>query len=672
MAYNSTIKHFVTRLDGGVIWSASTAYAADDVVIYLDNSYRALTAHTSTSSFQTDLLAGRWMLLSPSVINYISNPRAVVDTTGWATYADAAGTAPVDGTGGSPTVTWTRSTSSPLRGAADFNFTKDAANRQGEGVATDITIDLADQAKVLTVSFDYEVLSGTYATGDLTVYLIADPAGTPVVIQPAGYQIQSGTAGTKLKQIATFQTQATGQTYRVCFHVASTSALAYSLAIDNVVVGPQTVQYGAPVTDWQAYTPTGSFTNTTYTAQWRRVGDSMEINMTATCNAAPSPANFTFNLPSGYTIDTTKLNGSEAIGTGFCADVGSTGYSLSPYYVSPTAVGAMAFYANGLFVYTATVTNILPVAFAATDFIVLKVRVPILGWSSTVQMSNDTDTRVVTATLGSGTATLSAAFSDVSFTVVSDTHGAFSGATYTVPVSGFYSLEVEGRFSSSVAITATNAIGFRFLIDGASAKDGSDAFLATSAQWSRLFHEVYLNAGQLIKVQAKNQNASPTFSVAPTFNIKRLSGPSAIAATETVAMRANKTTGTHTSSGAWQDVTSWSAASQDTHGIFNATTGVATIPVSGTYLVAGNIGFNGFSSGGMAMKIQKNSVDAGIGSTSPNMGPIGVASVSSMSILLKCAAGDTIKAQVFQNSGGTINYITTDAGSSFSIVRVGN
>lgn len=58
--------------------------------------------------------------------NFISNPSPVKDTTGWATYADAAGTAPVDGTGGSPTVTWTRTTSSPLSETASFLFTKDA------------------------------------------------------------------------------------------------------------------------------------------------------------------------------------------------------------------------------------------------------------------------------------------------------------------------------------------------------------------------------------------------------------------------------------------------------------------------------------------------------------------------------------------------------------------
>jgi len=60
-------------------------------------------------------------------INYISNPDFESTTTGWAVYADAAATTPVDGTGGSANITLTRSTSSPLRGTANGLITKDAA-----------------------------------------------------------------------------------------------------------------------------------------------------------------------------------------------------------------------------------------------------------------------------------------------------------------------------------------------------------------------------------------------------------------------------------------------------------------------------------------------------------------------------------------------------------------
>jgi len=125
-------------------------------------------------------------------INYIENPDAESSTAGWATYADAAASRPVDGTGGSPNVTWTRSTSSPLRGVASFLFTKDAANRQGQGASYDLTIDSADQARVLQISFDYEIASGTYSGGtsstdsDLIVYIYRTTA-TGRLIEPSTF-----------------------------------------------------------------------------------------------------------------------------------------------------------------------------------------------------------------------------------------------------------------------------------------------------------------------------------------------------------------------------------------------------------------------------------------------------------------------------------------------------
>ena len=526
-----------------------------------------------------------------SGINYVTNPSAATNTTGWSTYADAAGTQPVDGTGGSPTVTWTRSTTTPLRGAGDFNFTKDAANRQGEGVATDITIDLADQAKVLTVSFDYEVLSGTYATGDLTVYLIADPSGTPVVIQPAGYQVQSGTAGTKLKQIATFQTQATGQSYRVCFHVASTSASAYSLAIDNVVVGPQTVQYGAPVTDWVSYTPTFvGATTSTNTGRWRRVGDSMEIMtwqaLTSAIGGVPS-----VTIPSGFTIDGTKLTSSSyrMIGTVKGYD-SSTGQHFVGEAQQDVSLQRWTFVGPNTGGWSASV----PFIWASADEIECHVIVPILGWSSTVQMSNDTDTRVVAATAYANATTSVPHNSNTKVlfgNVDIDTHGSFSTANsrYTVPVSGQY------RISSLLITYPSTPFGTNSLFQVWIYKNGSiEATLGwninngtyqfgVSGSLTRSF-----KAGDYIEIFAY-QNTGATITLANNtsyVSIERLSGPSAIAATESVTGKYENTAGTALT-GNVEATLPFATKKYDSHGAFNGT--VFTAPISGVYQFSSTI-----------------------------------------------------------------------------------
>lgn len=164
-------------------------------------------------------------------MNRIGNSDAIINTSGWSTYADAAGVTPVDCTGGSPTITWTRSTSSPLRGSANFLETKDAANRQGEGVAYAFTLDPADAiaGKTMAISVDAGP-SANYVTADNRIYIYDVTNAT--LITPTSVNV-SQTAGT-------FQTTwvaTTSQSYRLCIHVASTNANAYTVKYDNVFVG---------------------------------------------------------------------------------------------------------------------------------------------------------------------------------------------------------------------------------------------------------------------------------------------------------------------------------------------------------------------------------------------------------------------------------------------------
>ena len=77
------------------------------------------------------------------------------NANGTTAYADAAGTRPVDGSGGAPTLSCTRTTSSPIDGDGSLLITKDAANRQGQGCSIQFTIDSAYKAKVLQIEFDY-------------------------------------------------------------------------------------------------------------------------------------------------------------------------------------------------------------------------------------------------------------------------------------------------------------------------------------------------------------------------------------------------------------------------------------------------------------------------------------------------------------------------------------
>lgn len=223
----------VLTLDGQA--SSPSNPSAGDYKLFVSDTSQKLTLRDSTGA-ETTVGSG-----SGGGINYITNPDAEVATTGWATYADAAGASPVDGTGGSPSSTFARSTSSPLIGTASFLWTKSAANRQGEGFSYDFTIDSGYQGQQLAINYLLQVASGTFTTGDMTVW-IYDKTNA-VLVQPTAFQVVStGIAGAA--QPLVFQAASNSTSYRLIFHTATTSALAYSIKFDNFSVGPQIVPAG--------------------------------------------------------------------------------------------------------------------------------------------------------------------------------------------------------------------------------------------------------------------------------------------------------------------------------------------------------------------------------------------------------------------------------------------
>lgn len=158
----------------------------------------------------------------------IVNGKFETSIDGWVTYADAAGTTPVNGTGGTPTVTFTRTTSSPLFNTASGLITKDASNRQGEGVSYDFTLPLGLTSRSNTLEI-FSSTAGTYSTGDLKVYIYDITNAT--LITPSITDISSGSDRFRAAWTSTASTS-----YRICIHVSTTSASAYSCKIDNISI----------------------------------------------------------------------------------------------------------------------------------------------------------------------------------------------------------------------------------------------------------------------------------------------------------------------------------------------------------------------------------------------------------------------------------------------------
>jgi hypothetical protein len=334
-------------------------------------------------------------------INYITNADAQSGTTGWATYADAAAATPADGTGGSPNVTWTRNTTSPLRGAADFAFAKDAANRQGQGVAFAFTISTTDRSKKCQITFDYDTSTTNYAAGDMRVYVYDVTNAT--LITPQTVDIPKGTN----TFVTTFDTT-TSTSYRLILHVATTNATAYTVDFDNFVVNAGQVVQGAAISEWESWTPTGSWTaNTTYTGRWKRDGSDMLVRVQVATSGVPTAAALTVNLPNGHTINTTALvnttsSNKPILGIASSYDGTSSTYPGWVTYNNTTSLAVFQFGAASSFVdaTTGTQSGVAPFTFGSGDGVLLEARIPIAEWAGSGTVNLGPGAQVEFASVG--------------------------------------------------------------------------------------------------------------------------------------------------------------------------------------------------------------------------------------------------------------------------------
>lgn len=327
-------------------------------------------------------------------INYILNSDAEGGTTGWATYADAAGTVPVDGTGGSPNITLTASTSAPLRGLQSFLITKDAANRQGQGVSYDFTIDPADVSKSLKISYDYSA-SAAYTGSTGTEYMVTYVYDITNAVQiPSSNIYMPRGSGT---QEVTFNAT-TSTSYRLEFHIAGTGTSAWTYKYDNVQLGPQEVILSAAMSNWESYTPTfsaGWGTTTNVSFRYRRVGDTIDI-MGSFEMGTVSAAEASFTLPSGLTVDSSKQSLFGNRSTVGEAQYSSAGGDLV-YDRTLACIVDSTNFAKIYFSYTnsanaaATVTNMLANVndvLTSNAQMNLRLHVPITQWANSVDVTN--------------------------------------------------------------------------------------------------------------------------------------------------------------------------------------------------------------------------------------------------------------------------------------------
>lgn len=593
--------------------------------------------------------------------NYIANGTADIGTTGWATYADAAGTVPVDGTGGSPSSTFTRSTSSPIRGAGSFLWTKSANNRQGEGFSYDFTIADADKGKVLQGNLDYGILSGTFVSADMTFWIY--DVTNAVLIQPTPSSLQNHTLVSDRFPFE-FQSNYNSNSYRLICHTSTTSALAYTIKFDDFIVGPQAKAYGSSMTDWVAYTPTftGFGTVTGIEFESRKVGDTLQVRgkfVAGTTTATEARVTLGFNgVNSNVTsADTTKIPTIQAAGE-YSRNVALSSVVATPVLIQPS-VGYFNFGKQSGSDSPLTKQDGNQTA-SSGETLALFFQVPILGWASSQIFSSDASTRAVVASYY-----VSSTYSVTGGTTINfdtkrvDTHGAVTAPAagagtwkFTAPVPGNYQVNLVGYFSTNSTYCYLRKNGTSYIPVFGLTNPSSSAILVASAI-------VDLLAGDYIDViNNTTQNVQGGSPATPGnaftgLSVSLIQGPAQIPASQIIAARATGTPATATTG----NPVIFPTSSFDTNGGYSTSTGRYTAPIPGIYRLSFAVNATSTSE---TYKIYKNAAaDVEIGNSN-------AAGHVSGSGLVQCIAGDIIDVRPISSGSGTMG-----SGGFISFERLG-
>lgn len=567
-----------------------------------------------------------------------------------------------------------------LRNKVSLELNKPGAiNTQGQGLISDVlTLDRADLARVLRFAFEFERTAGTIdASGtsmssfEVWIYDVTNNSW----IQPSGFRgiTQITLPGTCSGE---FQPPSTALALRLAIIYRQTDTNLWTMRFDEFELLQQSRARGAVVTDWQSYTPTGSHTtNTSYAGRWRRVGDSVELQVRVAYSGANSQGGLLFTqsqiLPTGLSVDSNKVNlgvdirlpvgGWAGVDSGVNGGwegevVMDSGFNFTLSYV--TTAGQ------------SVVSPSQPFAISAGDNFNLSIKAPIAGWSSNVQMSNDTDTRVVALAARqlspiSVTANNPIPYSAVDF----DTHGGFNNPTpgrYRIPVSGIYRLSVTG------IITSSTQAELELWVNGVNTLDFTSV-ASNATRWDSGSVTRQLNAGDIIDVRPNS-----TATVASYFFAERLSGPSQIAASETVIAEYRATAGQTILGGDNTNIMQFNTRYQDTHNAWDTAQNRFITPISGTYevTISSMIVASPWTAGGRTL-IQPLVNSAAV----TGVKAIGLTWIQASTTLevwtagtigIRLNAGDILQFNFIQNSGTARNFASTGVVPQMFIRRVGN
>lgn len=563
---------------------------------------------------------------------------------------------------GTPVVTAPATT--PYEGNASLQI--DLKSTVGNYCETAFTVPSA-RVEMWVAKLKYRLNSGAVADGNIKIDLMDATNGAVIPLAPGTLPGVAGSLWTPWQ--GEVQTPYNATSFKLRFTRVAGSGV---IGVDALTLGTSAKSYGAPVTDWKSYTPTfaGLGTVTVAFAQYRQVGDTVELRGRITTGTT-SGAIATIGLPPGLAL----------AGDGSSAPAGEafTNNGTVPDFHLMTDANSFATALTFARSNSAWAGNEPGTAIGDSKVIGWYAKTRITGWSSSTVMSSDAATSVVAmrAIKSTGSHTLSGSNQDVTGydAVTLDKLGMMNATTgiATVKVPGTYRITTSYGFVGNS--TGTRSAGLSVTSQGSTSSYYLIGIPAATIYESRGSGSILLDlfAGDTVKMMTyQNSGGDLAYDYATMLQIERLSGSQQIAASASVTLTATKTSNYSAANGA-VDLTY--DTKTDSHGMLNASTGVVTIPESGTY----DIGVYVLLTGTLN-SLESVSVVTTAGTTLRNLGRANgtIAAITdpvvSSSTRMRFLAGEQFKINV---NRGNVNAMTiygnSDGyGAYLTVTRVGN
>lgn len=610
--------------------------------------------------------------------------------------------------------TFVSNTTNPLQNTADYKFTQAAGSLTDYISAPAQTIDPRFRGQNVTLYFPYTYNGNN---NDIEVMFYDN---TNAAIIPSSVFIQASTT------VGIFKTNivipSTCDSLYVGFQVRVLNS-GKVFEFDSVQMTSDTTVYASISNDTPTttFSPTSTWvTNATHTGKWYRDGEYMVVTTNIATTGAPTATQLILNLPSGYTIDTTKLVSATAgniqIGNATYIDTAVNGYSGGVYYNTITSVLAYYGIASATNSTLGGVTASQPFSFGAGDNLSFEYKVPIVGWTTT-------NTNILTApdTFSTDTAPLVYA-SSATYTLATLANapvGTFITYAYTIntvgtkvqttvaPTQTVADMSVNGilltnrvyaaastpQLPASIAIQIGKGLkGVTISLYKSSGKVVSgeiDFFVNSTSQQGGLWNKSYNESTGILTIDV---GAVITSSVTSNINIfadgsSQTSGYLVINASKNpaltglnisaVAARGVQTSGQSIPNTGFTTITYDATKTYDTNGALNSATGIFTAPESGYYQVSARVIFTNqnYLIGNIAyLQLIKN------GSATPSaLGTLFIAergvpyeADSLLSTGINLIKGETLSIQVNNNRNAGASTVGTPAGYNYFSVHKTN